>query len=208
MKRLTILILILLLSGCHTAHQPTPAPTSSPSPSPSDTPESTSEPTPEPTPEPTQEPTKEPKKVISSFSTKVYDKSKNRVQNLKVAAKAVNGTVIKPGETFSFNKTVGPRTAEKGYKEAPVLVGKEHTKGLGGGVCQVSTTIFNAAKKADLDIVERHTHDIEVVYAKNGTDATVSYGTLDMKFKNTKDYDILIRASANNSTVSVSLIAQ
>lgn len=206
MKAFIIILSLMLLSGCYSAPQNTPEPTFSPLPELTPTP--TLVPTPETTPEPTPEPAKEPEKIIASFSTKVYDKSKNRVQNLKLAAKAVNGTVVKPNETFSFNKTVGPRTAEKGYKEAPVLIGKEHTTGLGGGVCQVSTTLFNAAQKAGLNIVERHTHDIEVVYAKNGTDATVSYGSLDMKFKNTKDYNILIRASASSSKVSVTLIAQ
>jgi vancomycin resistance protein YoaR len=204
MKALIVILSLMLLSGCYSAPQNTPESTVSPLPESTQTPE----PSPEITPEHTPESTKEPDKIIASFSTKVYDKSKNRVQNLKLAAKAVNGTVVKPGETFSFNKIVGPRTAEKGYKEAPVLIGKEHTTGLGGGVCQVSTTLFNAAQKAGLSIIERHTHDIEVVYAKNGTDATVSYGTLDMKFKNTKEYSILIRSSASNSKVSVTLIAQ
>lgn len=167
--------------------------------------ESTPEPSPEVTPSPTQ--TEKPKNtVVASATTNVVDKTAPRVHNIRTAAKAINGKVIKKGAVFSFNDAVGPRTADKGYKIAPVLVGKEHTEGEGGGVCQLSTTLFQAADKLGLTIVERHKHELEVAYAKGGTDATVNYGTMDLKIKNNADYDIRLSASVSGKKVVVKLI--
>ncbi len=200
MKKLLCLILLCLLCGCTVQNQPSPttSPAVSEFPTPTVSPAETTTPTPEPTVTPED-------KTIASASTKILDKNAARTKNLRLAADAVDGTVIKPNEIFSFNDTVGPRTEAKGYQEAPVLVGTEHKNGIGGGVCQVSTTIFNAAEKAELDIVERHAHQLRVAYAKDGSDATVNYGTMDMRFKNTKSYNIVLRASVTKSKVSVTL---
>lgn len=229
MKKLsTLIFVILILNGCANQNSPQIAPTKSPQPTinskktTAQTPvptidvtlQPTVEPTPEPTPEQTVEPTPEPTQspsptkkphTLAMCSTKIFDRDPNRMENLKVAAKAVNGYVVKKGHTFSFNDVVGVRTEKKGYKEAGVLVGKEKTVGLGGGVCQISTTIFQAAQKANLEIVERHTHEIQVVYAKNGTDATVNYNNLDFKFKNISDADVVIKVSVSNSSVKVTI---
>ena len=148
-----------------------------------------------PSPTPTQSP------VLAKFSTEIIDKDEERVSNIKLASDTLNGTVIKSGETFSFNKIVGKRSAEKGYKNATVMVGREKSKGLGGGVCQVSTTIYNAAAKCGLEISERHRHEITVSYAPDGNDASVNYGSLDLKFKNNLDCDIILFVHSDRDNV-------
>ncbi len=161
------------------------------------------------TPIPTIEatPTVEPKNSneISSYATTLYDKNEHRVKNIKIAAEDLNHTIIDAGEVFSFNDTVGKRTKEKGYEEAPILVSGEKSKGTGGGVCQVSTTIYNAALDADLKIIERHRHSKEVSYVPEGKDAAVVYGAKDMRFKNTKDYPIEILISVSEDEIHVTL---
>lgn len=159
-------------------------------------------------PSPTTSPASEPENpnTVSSYTTVIHDKDENRVHNIKIAAEDLDGTVIEPGEVFSFNKTVGRRSEEKGYEEAPIFVDGEKDTGIGGGVCQVSTTLYNAALEADLEIVERHRHSREVSYVPEGKDATVVYNSKDLKFKNTKDYPIEIRVSVSEDEVKVMLI--
>lgn len=223
MKVILLIILVAALSGCSASavreeNTETPEYTASPQTGqPSETqipqqtiPVQTEAPvqTPIPTEAPKETEKQKPKQeVLAEFSTSILSKDKNRTANLKTAAKAVNGKIVKKGEIFSFNQTVGPRTEEKGYKEASVLVGEEESRGIGGGVCQISTTIFNAAQKANLQIVERHKHQKEVAYAKNGTDATVNYNDLDMKFKNTSNRDIRINVSIKKNKVNVKITA-
>lgn len=142
---------------------------------------------------------------ISSFTTTIYDKDEHRVNNIKLAAEDLDGTVIKSGEVFSFNGAVGRRTKEKGYEEAPIFVNGEKDKGVGGGVCQVSTTLYNAAIKAELEIIERHRHSREVSYVPEGKDAAVVYNSKDLRFKNTKDYPIEIRISVSEDEIEVTL---
>jgi len=154
------------------------------------------------TPEPTI--TKNPNE-ISSFATTIYDKNENRVNNIKIAAEELDKTVIEPGEVFSFNETVGRRSKEKGYEEAPIFVDGEKSKGVGGGVCQVSTTLYNAALEADLEIIERHRHSREVSYVEEGKDAAVVYNSKDLRFKNTKDYPIEIRISVSEDEIHVTI---
>ncbi|MCX7715303.1 MAG: VanW family protein [Clostridia bacterium] len=160
--------------------------------SPSAAPSETQKPTTAPTPSET---------LLKEFSTSIKDKESDRVSNIKLAARAIDGTVLKSGEIFSFNKIVGERTEQKGYKIAPILVGKEHEEGIGGGVCQVSTTIYNTAKKAGLEIIERHQHDIGVGYIKKGKDSTVNYPTMDLKFKNNTDFKIKIAVKVTENKV-------
>jgi|BioPla2DNA2_1021312.scaffolds.fasta_scaffold00485_7 vancomycin resistance protein YoaR len=161
------------------------------------------------TPMPTAEstPTDKPKNPneISSYATTIYDKNEHRVNNIKIAAEDLNHTVIEAGEVFSFNETVGKRTKEKGYEEAPILVSGEKSKGTGGGVCQVSTTLYNAAVDADLEILERHSHSKEVSYVPEGKDAAVVYGSKDMRFKNTKKYPIEILITVSEDEIHVTL---
>ncbi|NLM10952.1 MAG: VanW family protein [Clostridiaceae bacterium] len=160
-----------------------------------------------PAAEPTLTVTPEPKNPneISSFATTIYDKDEHRVNNIKTAAEDLDGTVIKPGEIFSFNDTIGRRSKEKGYEEAPIFVNGEKSKGVGGGVCQVSTTLYNAALEADLKIIERHRHSREVSYVPEGKDAAVVYNSKDLRFKNTKDYPIEIRISVSEDEINVTL---
>ena len=118
----------------------------------------------------------------------------------------MNGTTIKAGDTFSFNSIVGQPSAEKGYQEADVIVDKKVEKGYGGGNCQVSTTIYNAAKKIDgVEITERHEHDKPVGYIEMGKDATVAYDYLDLKFKNNTNYNFKLKAYIKNNKVYVDI---
>lgn len=144
-------------------------------------------------------------KVYASYSTNYVNKPK-RTTNLRLACKAINGTVIQPGETFSFNKIVGERTAKKGYKEATIFTGSESTaESLGGGVCQVASTIFNAALLGNLQIVERHQHSQRVTYCPLGRDAAIYWGSEDFKFKNNTDYPIKMEMKCANGKVSCTL---
>lgn len=123
-----------------------------------------------------------------------HSDSEGRTNNLILACKAINGKVLLPGETFSFNGVVGQRTAAKGYKEAAVYVGMDTVGQLGGGVCQVASTIYCAALYADMEIVERTAHTFYGGYTPGGMDATVYYGSLDFKFKNSSDFPIKMEA--------------
>lgn len=143
--------------------------------------------------------------IIGTYSTKLTDKTEGRVHNINLAISKLDGTKVGVGETFSFNDTVGPREEKDGYKEAIIFDGHGNkTKGFGGGVCQVTSTLYNAARGAGLEIEERHEHSREVPYVNEGDDATVSfYGDEDLKFKNTKDYTITIKAEATEDKVTV-----
>jgi vancomycin resistance protein YoaR len=129
---------------------------------------------------------------ISSFSTNFAGSSANRASNIILATKSINGKVFMPGETFSFNDVVGERTAKKGYKEAPVIVGNKLDSGLGGGICQVSTTLYNAVIRANINATERSHHTLPSHYIGLGMDATVDYGNIDYKFKNTLNFPVFI----------------
>ena len=132
--------------------------------------------------------------MITQAVTKATSSKNDRLTNLALACAAVNGTCVMPGETFSFNDTVGKRTKDKGYKIATVYQNGEKAEDVGGGICQVSTTLWNAAMKCDFEIVERHEHSLPVAYVDRGKDATVSWGSQDMKFKNTSDQPVYIVA--------------
>ncbi len=129
-----------------------------------------------------------------------------RTHNLELACQAIDGTIVKPGETFSFNKVVGERTAEKGYGEAGVYVGGETVQQLGGGVCQVASTIFYCTIKADLEVVERAEHQYLPSYIYYGMDATVYWGSLDYKWRNNTPYPIRIDASVSDGYVHMRFV--
>lgn len=139
---------------------------------------------------------------IASFSTSGGGGG-GRTDNLYVSAKYMNGTILAPGDVFSFNNVTGPRTFERGYSMAPVVGGM----GIGGGVCQVATTIYNAALQAKLEIVERHPHSIRVGYVPPGKDATVT-NYIDFKFRNSTDRFLQIRSGAGGGYVWVQLWSQ
>lgn len=135
--------------------------------------------------------------VISSFSTK-YDASNiNRSINLKIAAQKINGKVLMPGEVFSYNKVLGKRTVEEGYRDAKIFADGGTVDGLAGGICQISSTLYNAVLLANLEIVERRNHSFTTSYVAAGRDATVVWGKIDFQFKNSRNYPIKIEASVN-----------
>lgn len=130
--------------------------------------------------------------LIDYAVTNASSSSKARLNNIKLAMSIINGTCVRPGETFSFNETVGQRTVERGFRKATAYSGGDVTEQVGGGICQVSTTLFNAAVKADMEIVERHNHSLTVGYVDKGKDATVNWGNQDFKFRNTSSDNIYI----------------
>lgn len=136
--------------------------------------------------------------LLSEFSTKYDARNRNRTTNLILASNKINGTVLMPGETFSYNKIVGERTIQAGYKEAPIYVSGRVEDGLGGGICQITTTLYNAVLYANLEIVERSNHQFVPSYANASRDATVVYGAIDFKFKNNREYPIKINCSVSN----------
>ena len=135
--------------------------------------------------------------LLSTFSTRYNPNEKDRTTNLKLAANKINGTVLMPGETFSYNKVVGNRTAAAGYKEAGTYVNGQIVDGIGGGICQITTTLYNAVLYANLDIVQRSNHQFIPSYSNASRDATVVYGAIDFKFKNNRAYPIKIYCSVS-----------
>lgn len=133
-------------------------------------------------------------------ATSTVSGSANRKSNVKLAAEACNEKILLPGEVFSYNDTTGPRTAAKGYKSAPAYYNGATVQEIGGGVCQPSSTIYYAVLHTNLEIVERHNHRYAVGYVPDGMDATVSYGGLDFKFKNSTDYPIKIVTSSYDAS--------
>lgn len=143
--------------------------------------------------------------MLSTFSTR-YDASNTpRTTNLKLAMQKLDGVVVNPGEIFSYNKTLGKRTAEAGYKEAGGYAGGRVVQTLAGGICQISSTLYDAAVYANLDIVERHNHMFLAGYVGAGKDATVVYGAYDLKFKNTRKYPIMIKTSIGGGVAKISI---
>ena len=143
--------------------------------------------------------------LLASFSTKYDTSNTNRTTNLRLAANKIDGYVLIPGETFSYNTVVGARTIAAGYKEAAVYENGEVVQGLGGGICQISTTLFNAALLSNLEIVELHNHQFVPSYVSAGRDATVVYGTKDFKFKNSRNYAIKITCSVSKGTATFNI---
>lgn len=140
-------------------------------------------------------------------STTIYDSTNlNRSTNINIACEKINGIVLEPGEEFSFNKIVGERTSKNGFKEALIYSGGEVDYGIGGGICQISSTLYNAVLKANLDIVERKNHSMTVSYLPVGQDASVSYGSVDFRFTNSRTYPIKITATANTGVITISIL--
>ena len=144
--------------------------------------------------------------TLSLCTTKYDSTNINRATNLEISTNKINGTILAPGEVFSFNKVVGERTTKNGFKEAIIYADGELDYGIGGGICQISSTLYNAALKANLEIVERKNHSMTVNYLPIGCDATVSYGSVDFKFKNSRSYPVKIDATVNSGIVSISIL--
>jgi vancomycin resistance protein YoaR len=142
--------------------------------------------------------------LVSSYET-IYGGIANRIHNVELVAHLVDNKLIAPGATFSFNKTTGARTAAKGFVEAPVIINGELQTGLGGGVCQVSTTVFNAAYEAGLPITARTNHALYISHYPLGRDATVDYPDIDLKFVNDTSHWLLLRTFVGSSSLVVSL---
>lgn len=143
--------------------------------------------------------------LLSTFSTKYATSNTDRTTNLRLASNKINGTVVMPGETFSYNKVVGKRTIAAGYKEAAIYQDGQVTSGLGGGICQISTTLYNAAVFADMEITSRRNHMFVPSYVSAGRDATVVWGSTDFKFKNTRNYPIKIESSVSGGIATVNI---
>lgn len=142
---------------------------------------------------------------LSTFSTRYDATNQTRTANLKIAVSKINGVVVMPGEIFSYNKTLGKRTYEAGYKDAAGYAGGKVVQMIGGGICQISSTLYDAVVYANLDIVERHNHAFLTSYVGAGKDATVVYGSLDFQFKNTRNYPIKIESHLQNGIVTINI---
>ena len=146
------------------------------------------------------------KDTLGFFTTKYNITKSDRSTNLELAAEKINGTIIAPGEIFSYNKIVGARTIEKGYKEAKIYSNGQVVDGIGGGICQISSTLYDTVVLANLEITERHNHQFVTSYLPAGKDATVSYGVKDLKFKNTRSYPIKIEMVVENGIVTCKIL--
>lgn len=143
--------------------------------------------------------------LLGSFSTNYVASNVDRTTNLRLAASKINGTVVLPGEIFSYNKVVGKRTIDAGYKNAAIYQDGGVVDGLGGGICQISTTLYNAAIDAGMLIEERRNHMFVPSYVSGGKDATVVWGSTDFKFENRRDYPVKITASVSGGVAKVSI---
>lgn len=143
--------------------------------------------------------------VLGTFTTRYDASNKNRSNNIMLASNKIDGTVILPGETFSYNQIVGKRTIDAGYKEAGAYAGGKVVQEVGGGICQVSSTLYNAVLYANLEVVDRSNHYFETSYVDAGRDATVSWGTVDFKFKNNRKYPIKVEAVSKNGVTKISI---
>ncbi len=144
--------------------------------------------------------------MLSSFSTKYHSSDKSRTTNLKIASSKINGIVLMPGEEFSYNKTLGPRTTATGYKNGKIFSNGQVVDGIGGGICQISSTLYNAVLYANLEVTERRNHQFVPSYLKAGLDATVVYGSQDFKFKNSRNYPIKIVSEVSNGIAKIEIL--
>lgn len=142
---------------------------------------------------------------ISSCKTDISFSSDSRTHNVELAAIAINGTILMDGDVFSFNERVGERTKERGYKAAPVLEDGNYKPGIGGGICQVSSTLYKAALEGGMEVIERKPHSLPAVYIGLGLDATVSWDNIDLKIKNNLGYPLFIEAYLKEKNLYVNL---
>lgn len=143
---------------------------------------------------------------MGSYTTSFATSSANRSSNIALATKALDGMVLMPGDEFSFNKTVGERTVDRGYKTAGAYVAGKTVDQVGGGICQVSSTLYNTVLLSNLEIVERRNHQMTVSYVPVGRDATVNWGTTDFRFKNNTKYPVKLAGTVSGKKVTISMV--
>ncbi|HHX18608.1 MAG TPA: vanomycin resistance protein VanB [Clostridium sp.] len=146
--------------------------------------------------------------IIASFSTSFNPNNVNRTYNIKLACERISNSLILPNQVFSMDKALGTRTKENGYKNAPVIIKNQLIEGVGGGVCQVTSTLYVAVLKGKLGIVERVNHSIPLGYVEPGQDATIAEGYIDFKFKNNKEYPILLNAEVSGGKIIIRLVGK
>jgi len=145
---------------------------------------------------------------LGTFSTTfTAGEDEGRDTNIRLASESINQSIVQAGEEFSFNKAVGPTTEKNGFELAMIYVNGEKDEGYGGGVCQVSSTLFNAAESAGMTIVERHDHSLPVTYVEAGKEAATSYGVKDFRFINELDYPVMIESHVSDGEITVSICA-
>ena len=142
---------------------------------------------------------------ISSYSSNYANTGDGRVKNMEIAAGIINGTIVMPGEEFSYNALIGDTTPDKGYEKANTYIGNKIVPDYGGGICQVSTTLYRAVMRANIRSTERMNHSLTVSYSEPGLDATVSNGSIDYKFVNTYDFPIYIQGSVSGGVVNFAI---
>lgn len=142
---------------------------------------------------------------ITEYTTKFNANNAARKNNITLACKSIDEKIILPGESFSYNDALGPTTKENGYMLAQIFIKGKKTKGYGGGVCQVSSTLYNAVLDAEFEVTERHPHSRKVWYVPKDKDAATAFGSIDFKFVNNKDYPVKINSYIYNNTVTVAL---
>jgi vancomycin resistance protein YoaR len=140
--------------------------------------------------------------TLGSFSTTLVGSAGGRTHNVRLACAALDGAVLEPGDLLSFNRSVGPRTVERGYVEAPVILREARQLQLGGGICQVASTVFTAGLLAGLAVFERHRHSTPVDYIAPGEDATVSWGVKDLKLRNALEQRVRLRVEIVGTTLT------
>lgn len=143
--------------------------------------------------------------TLSTYTTYFNVNEVERSDNVRTAANSINNVILMPGQEFSYNNILGERTTERGYKVAKVYQEGQVVDGMGGGICQVSSTLYNAVVKADLEILERKNHSLPVSYVKLGRDATVVYGVIDFRFKNNQQYPVRIESRVSGGTLTIDI---
>ncbi|MER2121214.1 MAG: VanW family protein [Solibacillus sp.] len=143
--------------------------------------------------------------TVASFKTYFNGAQTGRSENIELSSKAIHNILVGDGDYFSFNTMVGERTVEKGYQPAPEIINKELVMGIGGGICQTSSTLFNAVDQLGIRITERHHHSLNIGYVPTGRDATVSYGSLDFKFQNTSGAPFLIKSYYSKGALTIAI---
>ncbi|WP_051572232.1 VanW family protein [Ruminiclostridium cellobioparum] len=151
---------------------------------------------------------KEIKDVLGVFTTRFSSYNYSRAHNIELAGKKINNYLVLPGEEFSMDDALGPRTPSNGYMQAPIIMRNRFVSGTGGGVCQVATTLYNAILLSYMEVTKRVHHSIPLGYVPPGQDATISEGYIDLKFRNNRDYTICIATEVRDSTVTVKIIGR
>lgn len=141
--------------------------------------------------------------VVASYTTYFNTADAGRNKNIELSAKAIHNVIVGSGDYFSFNTVVGPRDEANGYQPAPEIINKKIVMGIGGGICQTSSTLFNTVDQIPIKIVERHHHSLDIGYVPKGRDATVAYGSLDFRFQNTNDVPFLIQAIYEKDSLTI-----